>query len=140
MDADDSSSGSLPWFLLGVAGGLGVYWAIKALSKPSAASRPGVTQPAPVAPLTPPSRFADLNSVDARFRQVRELYVMGYMNAKATLGELATLEIAAQNLSGMDAEKAGDILARIESYKGEIQQVASYESVALKGLRYRIVN
>jgi hypothetical protein len=140
MDADKSSLGSLPWFLLGIAGGLGVYWVIKALSKPSAASRPGVTQAAPVAPLTPPSRFADLDSVDARFGQVRELYRMGYMNAQSALGELATLEIAAQSLSEQDAEKAGDILARIESYKGEIQQVASYESVAMKGIRYRVVN
>lgn len=137
MDADDSSLGSLPWFLLGIAGGLGIYWVVKSLAKPSAASKPGVTQAAPVAPLTPPSRFADLDSVDARFRQVRELYVMGYMNPQAALGELTTLEIAAQSLSGQDAEKAGTILARIESYKGEIQQATP---IAMKGVMYRVVN
>jgi len=137
MDADKSLARTLPWFLVGIAGGLGIYWVIKALSKQSAASRPGVTQAAPVAPLTPPSRFADLDSVDARFGQIRELYRMGYMNAESALGELATLEIAAQNLSGQDGEKAGALLARIESYKEEIQQATP---VALKGARYKVMN
>lgn len=123
--------GALPWVLLGVAGGLGLYW----LLKPKAKAIPGVTQAAPVAPLTPPSRFADLDSVDARFGQVRELYRMGYMNAASVLGELATLEAAARNLFEQDNEKANYILARIESYKGEIQQ-----AVPISMTGYRIVN
>jgi len=126
--------GSLPWILLGVAGGLGLYW----LLKPKAKSIPGVTQAAPVAPLTPPSRFADLDSVDARFGQVRELYRMGYMNQASALGELATLEAAAQNMASQDGEKAGLILARIDAYKNEINQNNSV--VALKGPRYRVMN
>lgn len=135
-DAGNSVAGAMPWVLLGVAGGIGLYW----LLKPKAKTVPGKTEAAPVAPLLPPSRYADLDSVDARFGQVRELYRMGYLNPEHTLGELATLEAAARNLESQDAEKAGAILARIETYRNEISQYAGSSAIVMQGRRYRIMN
>lgn len=135
-DAGDSVADAVPWILLGIAGGVGLYW----LLKPKEKTVPEKTQAAPIAPLYSPSRYADLDSVDVRFRQVGELYRMGYLNPAQTLGEFATLEAAARNLENQDAEKAGEILARIGAYRNEISQYAGSSSIAMRGRRYRIAN
>jgi len=134
---EDALTSSIPWFLIGIAGGLGLYWLLKPKAKTSV---PGVTQAAPVAPLTSPERFVDLDSVDARFGQVRELYRMGYLNAEAALAELATLVAAARSMSEQDAEKAGSILARIDVYAKEVGAYAQGTSIAMQGRRFRVVN
>jgi hypothetical protein len=135
-NAGDSVADAVPWVLLGIAGGVGLYW----LLKPKEKTVPGKTQ-ALRRPALSPSRYADLDSVDARFRQIGELYRMGYLNPAQTLGEFATLEAAARNLENQDAEKAGEILARIGAYRNEISQYVGSSAVVMQGIRrYPIAN
>lgn len=96
---------TVPWIIAGGAIGYGLYLLLR--PKPEPQPQPGQTQAAPVAPLAPPSRFANIESVSIRLSQVKELYRMGYLTPEQSLNEVSGLFAAAMTLS---QPTAGDAL------------------------------
>lgn len=93
---------TVPWIIAGGAIGYGLYLLLR--PKPEPQPQPGQTQAAPVAPLAPPSRFANIESVSIRLAQVKELYRMGYLTPEQSLNEVSGLFAAAMMLSQQTGE------------------------------------
>jgi hypothetical protein len=135
-EADGEILDALPWVLLGGAAGVAAYFLLKPKQN-EAESRPGTTQAAPVAPIAPPSRFADLTSVSKRFDQVRELYRMGYLTPERAFQELEALAAAANTTGQADPEAARILVAKIEEFMEGIRKTPS---PALTGIRFPFLN
>ena len=142
-EGDGGILDALPWVLLGGAAGVGAYFLLKPKQK-EAETRPGTTQAAPVAPIAPPSRFADFASVSTRFDQVRELYRMGYLNPEQAIQELDALAAAAYTTGQADPEAARLLAARIDAFREEIQEFLRLQKEAPSppqvGARFPLIN
>ncbi len=120
--AKDGFMDFLPWALVGGAVGWGLYMLLK--PKPTPEPAPGATRAAPPAPIAPPSRYADLVSVDARFGQVRELYTTGRLGPEQAIMELDGLVAAANTFgtkSAADALEANALIERIAAFRRGVE-------------------
>jgi hypothetical protein len=119
---------SLLW-VFGTAGAAtALYFALR-----PAKALPGETVAAPLAPVSPPSAYADLAAVDARFGQVRELYRMGYLTPFQAIDQLTSLTSAAAALE--TAGKAGEsetmaLLAQIEEFARGVERFVAEQRAA----------
>ncbi len=114
---------SLLWITGGAIGlGVGLYFLLKSKDEAAAATRPGVTQPAPVAPIEPPSSYPTLDSVAVRFSEVKELWRMGYMDARPTMDELTDLGMAARSFQASQPAAANELIENMRKLYGDVQQ------------------
>jgi hypothetical protein len=127
---------SVGWFIGGGVLGVGIYFLAKELFRtPTKLLRTGsdATQVMPLPPTAPPSRFVDLDSVDARFSQLRDLYHGGYKSADDTISEVNGLQAAAARFAAQDPSnkvKADLLASDLEAFKQQVidakQFIAQY--------------
>lgn len=121
----------LPWGLFGGLTGLGLYYLIKNLASKPAASNPGVTQAAAPPSATPSvSTYTDLESVNARVRELKELFRMGYKTPSATWMELDGLAAAVRALEtqGADPDDVVAAMGPITALKIQVQDYIDLEN------------
>ncbi len=110
---------TLLWITGGVLGlGVGLYFLLKSKDE----NGPGVTQTAPIAPLEPPSSFPTLDSVSVRFAEVKELWRMGYMEARPTMDELTDLAMAARKFQASQPVTANELIENMRNLYADVQQ------------------
>lgn len=134
--ADKSYTPSLGWFIGGAVVGIGTYFVVKELFKnPTVLQRTGTDQTLamPLPPTAPPTRFVDLDSVDARYSQLRDLYHGGYKSADDTISEINGLQAAAARFAAQDPSnkvRADLLAADLEDFKQKVidakQFIAQY--------------
>lgn len=135
-EAEKPYTPSVGWFIGGAVLGIGSYFLVKELFKnPTALQRTGAdqTQAMPLPPTAPPTRFVDLDSVDARYSQLRDLYHGGYKSADDTISEINGLQAAAARFATMDPSnkvKADLLASDLEDFKQKVidakQFIAQY--------------
>ena len=114
---------TLLWITGGAIGlGVGLYFLLKTKDEAADPTRPGVTQTAPVPPLEPPSSYLTLNSVAVRFAEVKELWRMGYMDARPTMDELTDLATAARNFQFSQPAVAEELIENMRKLYGDVRQ------------------
>lgn len=112
---------TLLWITGGAFGlGVGLYFLLN--SKAEAKTRRPADQTAPIAPLEPPSSFPTLDSVSVRFAEVKELWRMGYKEARPTMDELTDLATAAQGFQFSQPVATNELIANIAKLYEAVQQ------------------
>ena len=112
---------TLLWITGGVVGlGVGLYFLLKGNAEAPAGRLPD--QVAPVAPLEPPAAFASLNAIEVRYKEVKELWTMGYLEAQPVMAELIVMRDEAINFQGTDLQAAQTLIGKLEKLYRDVQQ------------------
>jgi hypothetical protein len=82
---------------------------------------PGQTVAAPMPPLTPPSRYGNLQAVAVRLDQVKTLYRSGQLTPQQAIAESEGLITAANGFSLQEGERVSEVVAAILSFVAEVE-------------------
>lgn len=121
----DEGGISAGWLLAGGVAGIGIYFLTKELFKAKVTPPSSMTQVMPLPPSTPPSRYANFDSVNSRYSQIRDLYHMGpaHMSGPQAIAEINTLQTAAKGFADqgqVDRATANGLIADMENFKNQI--------------------
>ena len=122
--ATKAQENTLLWITGGAVGlGVGLYFLLKDQAEPvdQRVDHPE-DQIAPVAPLEPPASFASLNAIDVRYKEVKELWTMGYIEAEPAKAELIVMRDEAINYQATDLHAAQTLIGKLEKLYRDIEQ------------------
>lgn len=119
------STGMNPWwFLAGAVGGVALWYVVKNAATPSFG--PGKESIMPAPPKAPPSQYASLQAVAARYKQVEELYHRGDFTPEQALSESNGLIKSAKAFSVMDAAGVSDLITEITAFQDKVKDIIQW--------------
>ena len=94
----------------------------------------GLTEPdstvdtvaAPMPPLTPPSRYGNLQAIAVRLDQLKTLYRSGQVNPQQVIAEIDSLISAAYNFPD-EGERVNEVVGPLMDFKAQIEDFIQFQ-------------
>lgn len=112
------------WFVVGAGAGVGLWYLVSQLGKKPDSTVDTVAAPMP--PLTPPSRYGNLQAVAVRLDQLKTIYRSGQVSPEQALAEAESLITAANNFHS-EGERVGEVVMPILDFKAEIEDFIQFK-------------
>lgn len=121
----EAATGLNPWwFVIGAGAGIGLYYLLK---DGTAAKGPGQTVAAPMPPLTPPSRYGNLQAVAVRLDQIKTLYRSDKLKPQQAIAESEGLIAAANSFSLQEGERVSEVVAAVLAFEAEVEDFIQFK-------------
>lgn len=112
------------WFLAGAVSGVAIYYLAKNSASPG--TTPGTESIMPVPPKVAPSKYANIQAVADRLKQVEELYHRGDLTAEQTVVELDSLIQSANAFSLTDGEQVAQVVRDITDLQDKAKDIVQF--------------
>lgn len=112
------------WFVLGAGAGVGLWYLLKDLGRKPDSTVDTVAAPMP--PLTPPSRYGNLQAIAVRLDQLKTLYRSGQVSSEQAIAEIDSLITAAYGFP-QEGERVNEVVGPLMDFKAQIEDFIQFQ-------------
>jgi hypothetical protein len=113
------------WFALGAGAGVGLWYLLKDLGRKPDSTVDTIAAPMP--PLTPPSRYGNLQAIAVRLDQLKTLYRSGQVSSEQAIAEIDSLISAAYGFSSEEGERVNEVVGPLMDFKAQIEDFIQFQ-------------